>query len=330
MPTRALITGIPGQDGTYLTESLLARGYEVYGLVGPSMGEVLPRIAGEAGGRLHLIDGDLTDMGSLFAAVEESRPDEVYNLAALSFVGDSWEQAVTTTDVNATGVVRLLEALRHVAPQARYCQAASGEVFGRTAGRAQNESTPFHPRSPYGASKAYAYFITVNYRESYGTHGSNAVLFNHESPRRSVNFVTRKITDGAARIRLGLAASLAMGNLDAKRDWGFAGDYVEAMRLMLQQDRPDDYVIATGESHTVREFCELAFGRVGLDYAEYVTVDERFLRPADVEALLGDSTKARTVLGWEPKVSFRRLVEMMVDADMERVRADVAADPQRP
>jgi GDPmannose 4,6-dehydratase len=325
MSPRALITGIPGQDGTYLTENLLARDYEVYGVVGPFMGDVLPGIAERAGSRLHLLDGDLTDMDSLLAAVEESRPDEVYNFAALSFVGDSWEQAVTTTDVNATGVVRLLEALRCGAPSARFCQAASGEVFGRTAGRAQNESTPLHPRSPYGASKAYAYFITVNYRESYGVHGSNAVLFNHESPRRSVNFVTRKITDGAARIKLGLAASLAMGNLDAKRDWGFAGDYVEAMRLMLQQDRPDDYVIATGESHSVREFCDIAFGRLGLDYRDHVTVDERFMRPADVEALLGDSAKARTALGWEPKVTFAQLVEMMVDADMERVTAEVVA-----
>jgi len=317
---RALITGVAGQDGTYLAELLLDRGYDVYGVLGPVVGELLPPIAERAGERLHLLQGDLTDMDSLLEAVTAARPDEVYNLAAMSFVGDSWKQALTTTDINAVGVLRLLEALRNECPGARFLQAASGEVFGRAkGGAAQNEATPLHPRSPYGASKAYAYFITLNYRESYGMHGNNAVLFNHESPRRGINFVTRKITDGAARIKLGLAEELLMGNLDSRRDWGFAGDYVEAMWLMLQQDDPGDYVIATGEAHSVREFCDHAFARLDLDYREYVKVDERFMRLADVDVLLGDATKARTTLGWEPKVSFRALVEMMVDADMERL-----------
>jgi GDPmannose 4,6-dehydratase len=318
---RALITGVAGQDGSYLAELLLDRGYDVYGVVGPVVGELLPPIVERAGERLHLLQGDLTDMDSLLAAVTEARPDEVYNLAAMSFVGESWEQALITTDVNAVGVLRLLEALRHECPAARFLQAASGEVFGQAHGSAQNESTPLHPRSPYGAAKAYAYFITLNYRESYRMHGNNAVLFNHESPRRGINFVTRKITDGAARIKLGLADELLLGNLDARRDWGFAGDYVEAMWLLLQQEQPGDYVIATGEGHSVREFCDHAFARLDLDYRDYVRVDERFLRPADVEVLLGDATKARTVLGWEPKVSFRHLVEMMVDADLERLTA---------
>ena len=321
MTNRALITGVAGQDGSYLAELLLDRGYDVYGVVGPVVGELLQPIVERAGERLHLLQGDLTDMDSLLAAVTEARPDEVYNLAAMSFVGASWEQALTTTDVNAVGVLRLLEALRHECPSARFLQAASGEVFGRAHGSAQNESTPLHPRSPYGAAKAYAYFITLNYRESYGLHGNNAVLFNHESPRRGINFVTRKITDGAARIKLGLADELLLGNLDARRDWGFAGDYVEAMWLLLQQEQPGDYVIATGEGHSVREFCDHAFARLDLDYRDYVKVDERFLRPADVEVLLGDATKARTVLGWEPRVSFKNLVEMMVDADLERLTA---------
>ncbi|MRS12107.1 MAG: GDP-mannose 4,6-dehydratase [Actinobacteria bacterium] len=321
MPKRALITGVAGQDGSYLAELLLDKGYEVYGIVGPVLGELLDTAIEKGGDRLHLLDGDLSDMDSLLACVNMARPDEVYNLAAMSFVGDSWEQALRTTDINAVGVLRLLEALRQVAPEARFMQAASGEVFGKAHGAAQNESTPLHPRSPYGVSKAYAYFITLNYRESHGTFGSNAVLFNHESPRRGVNFVTRKITDGAARISLGLADSLPMGNLDSRRDWGFAGDYVDAMWRILQQDEPDDFVVATGEAHSVREFCEVAFGRVGLDYEKYVTVDERFLRPADVDVLLGDASKAREKLGWEPGVSFRELVEMMVDADLACLQA---------
>lgn len=321
MTKRALITGIAGQDGSYLAELLLDKGYEVYGLVGPFRGELLDDVIARGGDRLHLLEGDLTDMDSLIAGVSEARPDEVYNLAAMSFVGDSWEQALTTTDVNAVGVLRLLEALRTECRDARFLQAASGEVFGRAYGTAQNEQTPLHPRSPYGVSKAYAYFITLNYRESHGMFGANAVLFNHESPRRSVNFVTRKITDGAARISLGLAQKLPMGNLDSRRDWGFAGDYVEAMWRILQQDAPGDFVVATGEAHSVRDFCEIAFGRLGLDYRDYVTEDERFFRPADVDVLLGDSTKAREQLGWEPKVTFRELVEMMVDADVARLKS---------
>lgn len=319
MPKRALITGVAGQDGSYLAELLLDKGYDVYGVVGPAARDLLGPAIERGGDRLHLLDGDLTDMDSLLQAVTAARPDEVYNLAAMSFVGDSWEHALTTTDINAVGVLRLLEALRHECPGARFMQAASGEVFGRAYGKPQDESTPLHPRSPYGVSKAYAYFITLNYRESHGMFGANAVLFNHESPRRSVNFVTRKITDGAARISLGLANELPMGNLDSRRDWGFAGDYVEAMWRILQQDAPDDFVIATGEAHSVREFCEIAFGRVGLDYREHVTVDERFMRPADVDVLLGDAGKARERLGWEPKVSFRDLVELMVDADLARL-----------
>ena len=318
---RALITGIAGQDGSYLAELLLDKGYEVYGIVGPVLGELLGPAIDKGGERLHLLDGDLCDMDSLLRCVAEARPDEVYNLAALSFVGESWEQALKTTDINAVGVLRMLEALRQEAPDARFLQAASGEVFGRAMGRPQNESTPLHPRSPYGVSKAYAYFITVNYRESHGLFGSNAVLFNHESPRRGVNFVTRKITDGAARISLGMADELRMGNLDSKRDWGFAGDYVEAMWRIVQHESADDFVIATGEAHSVREFCQIAFERVGLDYERYVKIDERFLRPADVDVLLGDPAKARELLGWEPKVDFRELVEMMVDADLSRLSA---------
>lgn len=322
MSKRALITGVAGQDGSYLAELLLGKGYEVYGVVGPVLGDLLDDAIAMGGDRLHLIDGDLTDMDSLLSAVALAQPDEVYNLAAMSFVGESWEHALVTTDINAVGVLRLLEALRHEAPGARFMQAASGEVFGRAQGKPQNEDTPLHPRSPYGVSKAYAYFITLNYRESHGMFGANAVLFNHESPRRGLNFVTRKITDGAARIALGRADSLPMGNLDSKRDWGFAGDYVEAMWRILQQDEPDDYVIATGEAHSVREFCEIAFGHLGLDYREYVTVDERFFRPADVDVLLGDAAKAREKLGWEPKMSFRELVQTMVDADVARLKAE--------
>ncbi|MHB1323600.1 MAG: GDP-mannose 4,6-dehydratase [Coriobacteriia bacterium] len=324
MPKRALITGIAGQDGSYLAELLLDKGYEVYGVVGPVLGELLSDAVAKGGDRLHLLDGDLSDIHSLMSCVATARPDEVYNLAAMSFVGESWKHALQTTDINAVGVLRLLEAIRHEAPQARFMQAASGEVFGKAHGAPQSETTPLHPRSPYGVSKAYAYFITLNYRESHGIFGSSAVLFNHESPRRGVNFVTRKISDGAARIALGLANELRMGNLDACRDWGFAGDYVEAMWRILQHDKPDDFVIATGEAHSVREFCKVAFERVGLDYERYVKVDAQFLRPADVEVLLGDASKARTALGWQPQVSFVQLVHMMVDADMERLRLSSA------
>ncbi len=324
MGKRALITGITGQDGSYLAELLLGEGYEVWGAVRRTSSGRLGRLESFAD-RLHLVPADMSDQGSLIDAVEQSSPDEVYNLAAQSFVGDSWKEAVYTGDVDALGVTRLLEAVRRVKPDARFYQASSSEMFGKVHETPQSETTPFHPRSPYGVAKVYGYHVTVNYRESYGMHASNGILFNHESPRRGVEFVTRKISDGVARIKLGLAGELRLGNLDAKRDWGFAGDYVRAMWLMLQQDRPDDYVIGTGETHTVREFCELAFARAGLDYQEHVKVDERFIRPAEVDLLLADPSKAKRVLGWEPRVSFRELVEMMVDADVERMRAAAAA-----
>jgi GDPmannose 4,6-dehydratase len=315
---RALITGLTGQDGSYLAESLLAKGYEVFGIARRSSTDPLDRVA-HLVDRLTLIAADMSDYASLVDAVDQSRPDEVYNLAAQSFVGDSWKQAVYTGDVDALGVTRILEAIRRAKSDARFYQASSSEMFGKVHDVPQTETTPFHPRSPYGVAKVYGFYITLNYRESFGMHASNGILFNHESPRRGLEFVTRKITDGVARIKLGLADELRLGNLDAKRDWGFAGDYVEAMWLMLQQDSPDDFVIATGETHTVREFCELAFGRVGLDYQQYVKVDERFIRPAEVDLLLGDPSKAKNVLGWEPRVSFQGLVEMMVDADMARL-----------
>jgi GDPmannose 4,6-dehydratase len=319
MPRRALVTGIAGQDGTYLTELLLDKGYEVYGLLGPDPGEFLEWAAG-LGGAVHPLRGDLTDMGSLLEAVEESQPDEVYNLAAMSFAGGSWRRAVTTTDVNATGVVRLLEAVRELAPAARFFQPSSAEMFGNSTDVPQTETTRIQPRSPYGATKAFDLFMTVEYRESHGLHASSGILFNHESPRRPVQFVTRKITDTAARIKAGLADELRLGNLDARRDWGFAGDYVEAMWLMLQQERPADYIVATGETHSVREFCEFAFARIGLDWERYVVCDPELLRPADVDVLQGDASKARRELGWEPNVDFRGLVEMMVDADVARYR----------
>lgn len=318
VPKRALITGLTGQDGSYLAELLLDKGYDVYGLVRRSSTEGFERIEGYRR-RITLIDGDLSDQSSLLDAVEQARPDEVYNLAAQSFVGTSWREPVFTGDIDALGVTRMLEALRRVNPETRFYQASSSEMFGRVRETPQTEDTPFHPRSPYGVAKVYGYHITVNYRESYGMHASNGILFNHESPRRGIEFVTRKITDAVARIKLGMAEDLRLGNLDAKRDWGHAADYVRAMWLMLQADEPGDYVIATGETHTVREFCEIAFARVGLDYEAYVVVDPAFFRPAEVELLLGDASKARRELGWEPTVSFRGLVEMMVDADLERL-----------
>jgi GDPmannose 4,6-dehydratase len=317
MPKSALITGITGQDGSYLAELLLSKGYEVHGLVRraatPST-ERIEHILNDI--QLHV--GELTDQTSLVDAMEASQADEVYNLAAQSFVGDSWTIPVSTGDVDGLGVTRLLEAIRRVRPTARFYQAATSEMYGKVHEVPQRETTPFHPRSPYGVAKVYGYFITLNYRESYGMHASNGILFNHESPRRGLEFVTRKITNQVARIKLGLADELHLGNLDSQRDWGFAGDYVEMMWLMLQQDAPDDYVAATGETHTVREFCRIAFSHVGLDYEQYVKVNEQFVRPAEVELLLGDPSKARAVLGWKPKVAFRGLVEMMVDADMAR------------
>ena len=318
MPKRALITGVAGQDGTYLTELLLGKGYEVYGVAGPYPGAFAETVAANPG-RVFALEADLTDMDSLLAAVSASRPDEVYNFAAQSSVGSSWTEAISTTEVNAVGVLRLLEALRQLAPEARFFQAASAEMFGNAPEMPQRESTPLHPRSPYAASKTYAFHIVSSYRESYGMHASNGIMFNHESPLRGLQFVTRKITDGAVRCKLGLTSELRLGNLDAKRDWGFAGDYVEAMWLMLQQDSSDDYVVATGDVHTVRDFCSAAFSRVGLDYEEFVVVDPKFFRPIDVNIFYGDPTKARTVLGWEPRVGFNELVELMVDADLERL-----------
>jgi GDPmannose 4,6-dehydratase len=315
---RALITGITGQDGSYLAELLLDKGYDVYGLMRRAATPSTERIE-HLLDRVHIIVGEMTDQTSLFDAMETSQADEVYNLAAQSFVGDSWTIPVSTGDVDGLGVTRLLEAIRRVKPVARFYQAATSEMYGMVHEVPQSETTPFHPRSPYGVAKVYGFFITLNYRESFGMHASNGILFNHESPRRGLEFVTRKITDRVAKIKLGLADSLELGNLDSKRDWGFAGDYVEGMWRMLQQGVPDDYVLATGETHTVREFCEIAFQHVGLDYQQYVKVDERFVRPAEVDLLLGDPTKAKTVLGWEPKVSFQQLVEMMIDADLARL-----------
>ena len=320
MTKRALITGAAGQDGTYLSELLVGKGYEVFGVVGPSPDAFL-EWAKQYEGRLRLVDADLTDMESLLAAVEVSRPDEVYNFAAQSSVGDSFDTAISTTEVNAVGVLRILEALRSLKSDARFFQASSAEMFGNAAEMPQRETTPLHPRSPYAASKTYAYHIVGSYRDSYDMHASNGILFNHESPLRGLQFVTRKITDGAVRCKLGLASELRLGNLEAKRDWGFAGDYVEAMWLMLQQETPDDYVVATGAVHTVREFCAAAFSYLGLDYEQYVVVDPKCFRPVDINVSYGDASKARSALGWEPKVSFRSLVEMMVDADMERLRS---------
>ncbi len=318
MTKRALITGITGQDGSYLAELLLDKGYEVFGLVRRASTPSTLRIE-HILDRITLVVGEMTDQTSLIDAMEKSQADEVYNLAAQSFVGDSWTVPLSTGDVDGLGVTRMLEAIRRVKPEARFYQAATSEMYGKVHEVPQSETTPFHPRSPYGVGKVYGYYITLNYRESYGMHASNGILFNHESPRRGLEFVTRKITDHVARIKAGELTELRLGNLDSQRDWGFAGDYVEMMWRMLQQDTPDDYVAATGETHTVREFCEIAFSRVGLDWEKYVVVDPRFVRPAEVELLLGDPTKAKTKLGWEPRVTFKGLVEMMVDADMERL-----------
>jgi len=318
MARRALITGITGQDGSYLAELLLDKGYEVFGLVRRASTPSTERID-HILDRLTLLTGEMTDQASLLDAMETSQADEVYNLAAHSFVGDSWTVATSTGDVDGIGVTRILEAVRRVKPEARFYQAATSEMYGKVREVPQTEMTPFHPRSPYGVAKVYGYFITQNYRESYNMHASNGILFNHESPRRGLEFVTRKITDHVARIKRGTATELRLGNLEAQRDWGFAGDFVEGMWRMLRAEAPDDFVLATGETHTVREFCEIAFSHVGLDYRDHVVTDPRFMRPAEVELLLGDPAKAKAELGWEPKVSFRGLVEMMVDADMERL-----------
>lgn len=320
MSKRAIITGITGQDGSYLAELLLSKGYEVVGAVRRSSAPNFWRIQ-------HLLDritlrpADLLDQLSLIRLVDDVRPHEFYNLAAMSFVPASWDQPMLTGEFNAQGVTRVLEAIRQVDPTIRLYQASSSEMYGKVRETPQTELTPFYPRSPYGVSKVFAHYITVNYRESYDMFAVSGILFNHESPRRGLEFVTRKVTDGVARIKLGRASKLSLGNLDAHRDWGFSGDYVNAMYLMLQQDQPDDFVIATGISHSVRDLVQVAFGRVGLDWEKHVELDPKMIRPAEVEHLIGDSTKARTQLKWQPHVSFASLVEMMVDADLERVAA---------
>jgi GDPmannose 4,6-dehydratase len=313
---RALITGITGQDGSYLAELLLAKGYEVHGLVRRSSTERFERIE-HLRDRITLHQGDLLDQRSLVDALRACRPDEVYNLAAMSYVAVSWIQPTLTAEFTGVGVTRMLEAVRETCPEARFYQASSSEMFGKVRQVPQNESTPFYPRSPYGVAKAYGHHITVNYRESYGLFGCSGILFNHESERRGLEFVTRKISWHAAAIKLGLAKEVRLGNLDAERDWGYAVDYVEAMWLMLQQDRADDYVIATGETHSVRECAQIAFDRVGLDWEPHVAVDDSFKRPAEVDRLVGDASKARRELGWEPRTGFRELIELMVDADLK-------------
>ena len=320
MAKRALITGITGQDGSYLAELLLEKGYEVFGVMRRLSAPNSWRID-HLRDRVTLCSGDLLDQLSIIRLLDQHRPDEFYNLAAMSFVPASWDTPLLTGEFNSQGVTRVLDAIRTVNPKVKFYQASSSEMFGKVREIPQTEDTPFYPRSPYGVSKVLGHYITVNYRESYDLFAVSGILFNHESPRRGLEFVTRKVTDGVARIKLGLADALALGNLDAQRDWGFAGDYVRAMWLMLQQPAADDYVIATGVSHSVRELVEIAFGRVGLDWQKYVKSDPRFLRPAEVDHLIGNPSKARNVLGWEPKVDFRQLVEMMVDADMERVSA---------
>jgi GDPmannose 4,6-dehydratase len=319
----ALITGITGQDGSYLADWLLDQGYRVCGMVRRASTENFQRIE-HLRDRVELHQADLLDQTSMAAVLAQVRPDEVYNLAAMSFVPTSWTQPVLTAEFTGVGVTRLLEGVRHVCPQARFYQASSSEMYGKVRETPQTEATPFHPRSPYGVAKVYGHFITVNYRESYGIYACSGILFNHESPRRGLEFVTRKISHGVARIKLGLAKELRLGNLQAKRDWGYAGDYVRAMWLMLQQDQPDDYVVSTGETHTVEEFVSLAFGHAGLDWRQYVVVDPQFYRPAEVDLLLGDPTKARRQLGWRPAVSFEELVKTMVDADL------AALSPARP
>jgi GDPmannose 4,6-dehydratase len=315
MAGTALITGITGQDGTYLAEALLRRGYSVYGLVRGQNNPRLATVASIAPG-VEFVEGDLLDQSSLIAALETTQPTEVYNLGAISFVGLSFKQALLTGEITGLGVTRMLEAIRTVNDKIRFYQASSSEMFGKVRESPQNELTTFHPRSPYGVAKVYGHYITVNYRESYGMYACSGILFNHESPRRGLEFVTRKITNGAARIKLGLQKQLALGNLESYRDWGFAGDYVDAMIRMLQQSEPDDYVIATGEMHSIREFLELAFSHIGMDWRDHVVSDPRFFRPAEVDTLVGDAGKAATKLGWKPTTSFSELAKMMVEADL--------------
>jgi GDPmannose 4,6-dehydratase len=328
MSKRAVITGITGQDGSYLAELLLDKGYEVVGVMRRSSSPNLWRLE-------HLLDritlrpGDLLDQLSIARIIDECRPQEFYNLAAMSFVPASWDQPMLTGEFNSQGVTRVLEAIRQVDPNVKLYQASSSEMFGKVREVPQTELTPFYPRSPYGVSKVFGHYITVNYRESYGLFAVSGILFNHESPRRGLEFVTRKVTDGVARVKLGLSDSLSLGNLDAQRDWGFAGDYVRAMWLMLQQDRPDDFVIATGLSHSVRDLVQTAFGHVGLDWQKHVRLDPRLLRPAEVDRLIGDASKAHRELGWAPSVEFKELVEMMVDADLERLSRQGVSAPAR-
>jgi GDPmannose 4,6-dehydratase len=317
---RALITGITGQDGSYLAEQLLERGYEVHGMVRRASTEKFERIE-HLRDRITLHQGDLLDQRSLVDTLRAARPDEIYNLAAMSFVAVSWIQPTLTAEFTGVGVTRMLEATREACPEARFYQASSSEMFGKVRESPQNEATPFYPRSPYGVAKAYGHHITVNYRESYGLHATSGILFNHESPRRGLEFVTRKITWHAAAIKLGRASELRLGNLNAKRDWGYAKDYVEAMWLMLQQNRADDYVIATGQTHTVQRCVEIAFDRVGLDWRPYVVIDDAFKRPAEIDLLVGDASKAERELGWKPSTSFEELITLMVDADFKALSA---------
>jgi GDPmannose 4,6-dehydratase len=323
---RALITGVTGQDGSYLAELLLSRGYEVHGIVRRASTETFDRIAHLAG-KIHLHQADLLDQLSIIDVVKEAQPDEVYNLAAMSFVPTSWKQPVLTGEFTGIGVTRVLEAVKLLGrDRIKFYQASSSEMFGKVVEVPQKESTPFYPRSPYGVAKVYGHWITVNYRESYNMFCCSGILFNHESERRGREFVTRKVTDGVARIKLGLSKCLKLGNLDSKRDWGFAGDYVRAMWLMLQQDKPDDYVVATGETHTVKRLVELAFGTVGLDWKKYVEIDPSLVRPAEVDLLIGDPSKARAILGWKPEVTFEKLVERMVQADLARLQGQPIPD----
>jgi GDPmannose 4,6-dehydratase len=320
MAKSALITGVTGQDGAYLSRFLLGKGYKVYGLVARRGSDTSWRLQElDVADAVSLIYGDLTDMASLCRAVETAQPDEVYNLGAQSFVGTSWQQPAVTAQVNGVGVVNILEAIRRLGSKARFYQASTSEMFGMVQTESQSESTPFYPRSPYGVSKLFGHWFTVNYRESYGMHASSGILFNHESPLRGIEFVTRKVTDAVARIKLGKQKELRLGNIDSKRDWGFAGDYVEAMWLMLQQDSADDYVIATGVTNTVRDMCKLAFDHVGLSYKDHVVIDPKFFRPAEVDVLLGNPAKARAKLGWQPKTDLATVIRMMVDADLQRV-----------
>lgn len=321
MTKNALVTGITGQDGSYLAELLLEKGYKVYGLRRRTSTPIMENIE-HIKHEIEFIDGDLLDQGSLMNAVRISNPDEVYNLAAQSFVGTSWIQPVLTGQSTAIGVTNMLEAVRYVKPDARYYQASSSEMFGKVVETPQKETTPFYPRSPYGVAKVYGHWITVNYRESYDMYACSGILFNHESPRRGVEFVTRKVTDAVARIKLGLQTELRLGNLDAKRDWGFAGDYVKAMWLMLQQDKAEDFVISTGETHTVEELVSIAFSHVDLNWRDYVVIDEKFVRPAEVDLLLGDCSKAKEQLGWKLEVGFEQMVKMMVDNDLQKISSN--------